>query len=240
MVRTFLSHSSLDKDLARLVADDLAACGVETWLDEIELLVGDQLSQRIREAISASEYLAVFVSHDSLGSRWVAVEIAYAKEVMESTGCARLLPILTPGLKNEEIPEVMRDYLGMDIREAGKYGSQIETLIRQLNPSALPKSSYGYWGLSLDARRKKCLVDAGKGARFHSWVVDHLKAILQANRDPSQRYWAYVALGELAPSKNDSEELRLLKAGMEDRDPFARAGAIEGTKIVEQIIRRRQ
>jgi hypothetical protein len=49
-----------------------------------------------------------------------------------------------------------------------------------------------------------------------------------------------VALGELATSENDGEELRLLKAGMADPDPFARAGAIEGTKIAEQITRRRQ
>jgi hypothetical protein len=57
--RIFLSHSSQDKDSVRRLAEDLRRVGIEVWLDEWEIRVGDQISRKIQEGLKNTDYLAV-------------------------------------------------------------------------------------------------------------------------------------------------------------------------------------
>ena len=54
MSKVFLSHSSKDKQFVRRLTKDLEEAGIEIWLDEKELLVGDELNKSIEYGISGS------------------------------------------------------------------------------------------------------------------------------------------------------------------------------------------
>jgi hypothetical protein len=51
MPSIFLSHSSRDKFFVRELAKKLQDAGVEVWIDEAELKIGDSLTQKIGRAI---------------------------------------------------------------------------------------------------------------------------------------------------------------------------------------------
>ena len=90
----FLSHSSKDKDAVLKLAKDLSKFGLDVWLDEWEIRVGDPITQRIQRGLEDSDYVAVWLTRDSVGSGWVEREwqSKYKEEV--ATGEIKILPLL--------------------------------------------------------------------------------------------------------------------------------------------------
>lgn len=81
----FLSHASEDKDsVARPLARALDERGYSVWFDEFELTVGDSLSERIDEGLSASRFGVVIVSPAFLAKPWPKRELRglVAKEMV--------------------------------------------------------------------------------------------------------------------------------------------------------------
>ena len=60
----FLSHSSKDKAWVTRFAQDLNLCGVDVWFDAWELRVGDDLHERISEAVDKSRFVGVVVTKE--------------------------------------------------------------------------------------------------------------------------------------------------------------------------------
>jgi uncharacterized protein YjbI with pentapeptide repeats len=81
----FLSHSSLDKEFARKLYADLRSLGVNCWLDEREILPGDNILESVDSAIKVWDKFVLVCSRNSLTARtgwWVEQELerAFAKE----------------------------------------------------------------------------------------------------------------------------------------------------------------
>jgi uncharacterized protein YjbI with pentapeptide repeats len=81
----FISHSSLDKEFARKLYDDLRSVGIKCWLDEKQLLPGDSVLGEIDKGIKLWDRLLLICSRNSLGPTtgwWVEQELerALAKE----------------------------------------------------------------------------------------------------------------------------------------------------------------
>lgn len=74
MTRLFLSHSSKDKPMVRKLTRDVASLGVNVWLDEREIGVGDSIPSKIQEGLVRSDVLALWVTPAALASRWVLDE----------------------------------------------------------------------------------------------------------------------------------------------------------------------
>jgi hypothetical protein len=72
--RIFLSHSSKDKRDVRHLAEDLKGMGLDVWLDEWEILVGDRVTQKIQEGLKNTRYLAVWLTRHAVESGWVETE----------------------------------------------------------------------------------------------------------------------------------------------------------------------
>jgi hypothetical protein len=51
-MKVFISHSSLDKPIARRVAEPYRSRGVDIWIEEGELGPGDSLADRLTTTIS--------------------------------------------------------------------------------------------------------------------------------------------------------------------------------------------
>jgi len=70
----FLCHCSNDKGVVRMVNDDLRRPGINTWLDENIIRVGDSIVGSITDGLRTSQVMAVFLSPAAVNSIWARRE----------------------------------------------------------------------------------------------------------------------------------------------------------------------
>lgn len=78
MARIFLSYSHNDRDFVTRLSQDLAKAGIQFWLDELEIRVGDDIRQKIDQGLLTHEYFGIVLSQSSVSSRWVQQELTAA------------------------------------------------------------------------------------------------------------------------------------------------------------------
>src|SRR6185295_5538661 len=76
----FISYSHADKAFARRLHDKLQGQGIRCWLDEKQLLPGDDLHDAVDRGIRLWDKVLLCCSEASLTSWWVDNEIATALE----------------------------------------------------------------------------------------------------------------------------------------------------------------
>jgi hypothetical protein len=113
MTQVFLSHSSKDKTSVRRLAYDLRERGIEVWLDEWQINVGDSISQKIEMGIDESGFIAIWLTKSAVQSGWVEREwrAKFSQEV--TAGRPIILPLLA---EDVPIPVLLRDKLYADFR----------------------------------------------------------------------------------------------------------------------------
>lgn len=123
----FLSYASDDKDIARKIADKLIKSGVRVWFDMYELKTGDSLAAAIRNAISASDYLVVLLSPNSVNSVWVQNELNAALAHELTTRDITLLPVVIADCK---IPAALASRRYLDLRF--NFDEGVDHLVEQI------------------------------------------------------------------------------------------------------------
>jgi formylglycine-generating enzyme required for sulfatase activity len=118
-VRVFLSHSSDDKDDVRRLGEDLRRAGLEVWLDEREIRVGESIVQKIQEGLNTTQYLALWLTRRSIESGWVNVEWQSRFADGLRDGTVVILPLLA---EDCEIPRLLRDRRYADFRRDYRQG----------------------------------------------------------------------------------------------------------------------
>jgi HEAT repeat protein len=127
--KIFLSHSSKNKTQVRKLASDLRAAGVNVWLDEWEIQVGDPITQKIQKGIQDSDYVAVWLTEDSVRSGWVEREwqSRFHEEIHTKE------PVVLPLLGQDcEIPSLLADKKYADFTK--DYQSALKELLIVLLP----------------------------------------------------------------------------------------------------------
>lgn len=106
--RAFISHTSADKNrFVRRFCDLLRERGIEPWLDERELLPGDNLVEKIfDEGISKSDVFIIVLSRDSIERPWVKKELSVAVVQKIEGAVKALIPIVLDGV---DVPIVLKD-----------------------------------------------------------------------------------------------------------------------------------
>lgn len=104
MTKLFLSHSHEDKAFAVKLCTSLQREGIDVWIDNLSLSVGDSLFSKIGNAISESDFLGVVLSPNSVSSEWVQSETYIALNQEISGEKIKVLPIL---YKTCKIPEFL-------------------------------------------------------------------------------------------------------------------------------------
>ena len=107
--KAFISHSSVDKEVAERLANDLSSQGVDAWFDKWEIMPGDSLRRKIEQGISEASHLIVLLTPNSLKSEWVQTELDAAMVRKIANEC-RLLPVLYD-IPYEVIPLTLRGLL---------------------------------------------------------------------------------------------------------------------------------
>ena len=126
-MKVFLSHSVIDKPFVRQLARRFLQSGVQVWLDEAELNVGDSLIQRIAEGIEECDFIVAVISDASVKSKWVQKELYWA--MTREIGGRRVvvLPVI---VDHCVIPFFLRDKLYADFRTPDQFEPQSELLLR--------------------------------------------------------------------------------------------------------------
>ncbi|MER8612216.1 toll/interleukin-1 receptor domain-containing protein [Mesorhizobium sp. M0815] len=123
----FLSHSSADKPFIRQLAADLTANGIDVWLDEQRIRVGDSIPEKIAQGLAGADFFLIGMSSHSADSAWVQKELnnALVSEVQR-----RKVHILPLKLDSSPIPQIIADKKYADFSKSYKAG--LEDLLTAL------------------------------------------------------------------------------------------------------------
>jgi hypothetical protein len=97
----------------------LEESGVQIWLDERELRVGDSVARAIREGIDKTDYFMVVLSSASSTSEWVQREIDIATTAEIETNRTKVLPAL---LGDVTLPALLKGKFYADFRKSYRDG----------------------------------------------------------------------------------------------------------------------
>jgi CHASE2 domain-containing sensor protein len=128
LLRLFLCHSSGDKAAVRDLYKRLRADGFDPWLDEENLLPGQNWQREITAAVRKSDIVLVCLSRDSINKKgFVQREIKYALDVAEEQpdGSIFIIPLK---LEECDIPERLSHLQWVNFFEDGSYEKLLTSL----------------------------------------------------------------------------------------------------------------
>ena len=143
----FISYSHANKSFARRLHDQLQARGIRCWLDEKQLLPGDDIYAQVDRGIRLWDKVLLCCSKDSLTSWWVDNEIdtAFEKErqLMKERGkkVLSLIPLNLDGymfdgwtgsLKRPVCSRLAANFIGWEDNDE-KFESEFENVVKALH-----------------------------------------------------------------------------------------------------------
>jgi hypothetical protein len=82
--KIFISYAKVDLPTARQIYEDLLIAGLDPWLDEKNLLPGQNWQYEIKKAIKASRFVIAILSNKSVSKRgFVQREIKLALQTLD-------------------------------------------------------------------------------------------------------------------------------------------------------------
>ena len=109
----FMSHSSKDRQVAARLATDLNFAGVDVWLDQWELHIGQSLTDGIAKAMDDARYIAILITANYNKSAWTKTEYKKALSREQKEGHTVMLPLV---LGETELPDFLEDKMYVDLR----------------------------------------------------------------------------------------------------------------------------
>lgn len=132
-VKVFISYARSDLEIARKIYADLRKSGIDVWLDEMDLLPGQNWRYTIPRVIKESSYIIALLSSNSVQKRgYVQKELKVALDILDEfpDGDIFLIPVR---IDNVEITdERLRDLHTVNLFQS--YQDGIERIIRVLQP----------------------------------------------------------------------------------------------------------
>jgi hypothetical protein len=124
----FISYAHADAPVATALERALEDCGLRVWIDETQLRIGDDLAQRIAQAVDDVDFVLVLVSEASVGSNWCQQELSWAATGGIESGRGRVLPLR---LDEIEVPPVLRGKVYMNVDRANPH-AVVERLVADI------------------------------------------------------------------------------------------------------------
>ena len=110
----FLSYARSDSAKVLRVAEGLRAAGIRVWLDQASLKPGSSWMEEIERELSTADFVAFFISPNSVGHGWAKQELQIAlHRQVSGEGGAVILPVL---LQDADVPPLLRQFQWVDLR----------------------------------------------------------------------------------------------------------------------------
>src|SRR5690349_5792822 len=103
--KVFCSHRQKDKPVVKEVAAKLAAAGIDPWVDEWEILPGDDFVGAINKGLKTCDAGLIFFSNEVADGKWVQAEIS-ALTVQAIEDGKPVIPVLLD--PDVPIPDLLR------------------------------------------------------------------------------------------------------------------------------------
>ena len=113
--KVFLSYGGEDAVIARTIAAQLQAHGVETWFAEWDLFAGDSLRQKIDDGIAKCSHFVALLTRTSKHKPWVNVELD-AGLSRKIGGNAKMI-VLRYQLQASELPPTLQGLMSPEVLE---------------------------------------------------------------------------------------------------------------------------
>jgi hypothetical protein len=131
-LKVFLCHSSTDKARVREIYHRLRASGLQPWLDEEELIPGQDWREEIPKAVRGADVVIVCLSRNSVSKTgYVQKEIKHALDVADEQpeGAIFIIPVK---LEECEVPNRLSQWQWANVHQEDGY----ERLLRALKTRA--------------------------------------------------------------------------------------------------------
>lgn len=123
-VSTFICHAGEDKPFARRLSRDLRASGIEVWLDEWKIKVGDSITAKVDRALADCTFVVVILSQHLFSKPWPMRELRSALMRQASTSDAYVLPAR---IDDSPMPSLIEDIAYANFRN--DYDAGMEQLL---------------------------------------------------------------------------------------------------------------
>ena len=102
----------MDKMFVRTLKDCLNANGIDTFFDEDQLDLGDNLMVKLENALDETSHLVIILSPASINSKWVKYELKKALDNHQTGVTQKIIPIK---YRECEVPSELNDLLHHDL-----------------------------------------------------------------------------------------------------------------------------
>jgi hypothetical protein len=212
----FVSYSSVDRPLARKVAEVFRARGSRVWIDEGELGPGDFLASSLAKALGEVDAYVAILTRNSANSNWVKSELNSAVTRMVNDG----ISVIPLRFDDSPIPEVVAGLVWGD-------GRTEEGLARALNSAHLGVTVPMEPAQILDRYKRRLLLSYG--IRLIPTASIKTSRLLGA---PERKY---VVIGDYAEQCGRS--LRQIQANLWFGDAFDRVASakIDWSAVIFEV-----
>ena len=176
----FISHSSKNKEVARLAYYNAITNGLNPWFDEALFGAGDEMRSTLEAAIADSASYLLFASQEALNSEWVQLEMTAAAERKNGDPTFRLLVVKMDD--QHVLPEWWNQFLFESWRADDQAGSVIRLLEalmgRKINPWITGAAFLSQDPSNVFFNESASLAEHGRNWVLH--YLGHIKGLLQA------------------------------------------------------------
>lgn len=135
MPSIFLSHNHKDKPFVKRLAAMLISEGIEVWVDEAEIGLGESLLEKIETGIREAKFVGAIISPNSINSTWVRRELEMAMTQEINSNKIKVLPIIC---EKCELPLYLQTKLNADFTDPKIFQISFEKLIMAINEQTPP------------------------------------------------------------------------------------------------------
>lgn len=192
----FISYSSKDKEFALQIVEAFKRVGYTVWLDDMDILVGEDIVRKVFHGIRECRFFVVILSENSVRSHWVQEEISSARLLELEKGQTVVLPLVISD--NLNLPAALRHKKHLKMSE-----KNIQEGMRKLLESIVLLSLHGTLGPA------ETLGERGRNAdREYEETVKHIKTE-GFPEDKAYKEWIIhpLPLGDKLIPKGKIEEL---------------------------------
>jgi len=126
MSKVFISYSSMDRPFARKLEHALRSAGIDVWLDEKKLLVGDSIIKELGKAIKGTDIVLAVLSQSSIRSAWVEKELTLAMTREQEERVKVVLPVR---IDDCDVPDFLRDKLYTDFSSGASFEDSLYQIL---------------------------------------------------------------------------------------------------------------